>query len=206
MKYAALSFDDGPNAVVTPLVLDLLEKYKIKASFFLIGQNITTESIEVMKRAAAMGCDLENHSYYHKDMAQLTREEIEDEVGRTSALIEEHTGKKAEFFRPPYISYNNLMADCIKLPFICGCGCDDWNEEVSVETRIEELLRQAQDGVIYLLHDMDYNFKTVEALKTVIPELINRGYEFVTVKQLFEIKGVVPEVHTGNIYSVVLQS
>ena len=61
-KVIALTFDDGPNVTCTPKVLDLLEKYGVKASFFLIGDNIDEQSAEVVKRAYTMGCEINNHS------------------------------------------------------------------------------------------------------------------------------------------------
>lgn len=74
-KVIALTFDDGPNTDTTPLVLDKLEEHGIVASFFVIGNNITDESAEVMKRAYNMGCDIENHSQSHPDMTKMTADE-----------------------------------------------------------------------------------------------------------------------------------
>ena len=80
MPIIALTFDDGPNTVVTPQVLDLLEEHGILASFFLIAQNITPESAEVVRRAKAMGCDIENHTLTHPFMDKMSVEEIRKEV------------------------------------------------------------------------------------------------------------------------------
>lgn len=88
-KVIALTFDDGPNTDTTPLVLDKLEEHGIVASFFVIGNNITDESAEVMKRAYNMGCDIENHSQSHPDMTKMTAEEIKAEIDFTSDKVEE---------------------------------------------------------------------------------------------------------------------
>ena len=69
-KIAALTFDDGPNTVTTPQVLDILEKYGVPASFFVCGKNIDPESGEVMKRAVKLGCEIQNHSRAHSDMTK----------------------------------------------------------------------------------------------------------------------------------------
>lgn len=203
MKKIALTFDDGPNNVVTPLILDLLEQYNAKATFFLVGEKINDETAEVMKRTVSMGCELENHSFTHSAMPSLTSEERITEVKRTSELIEKYTGAQVRYFRPPYIAVDETSAKEIKYPLICGVGCDDWDENVSVETRIEMVLENAEEGQIILLHDSDYNVKTYEAVKVIIPELINRGYELVTVHELFMSAEEKPEIGTGRLYSVI---
>ncbi len=200
----ALSFDDGPNTTITPQVLDLLEEHDIRASFFLIADNITPESARVARRAWDMGCDLENHSRTHSFMNQQTPEQIREEVRFCTAKIMEITGVAPAFFRPPYIAINQTLFDNVDLTFICGAGCEDWEPSVSAGERIERILKNAEDGQIVLLHDMPGNVNTVEALKAVIPELKARGFSFVTVPQLFREAGVTP-VH-NRIYTNVYQT
>ena len=203
-KYIALSFDDGPNTKTTPKVLDVLEENGVKASFFVIGQNIDKASAKVMTRAYELGCDIENHSYTHSSMSKLSAAEIEDEITRTSELIEKYTGEAPRFFRPPYIDHNELMHNTIDLTFICGYSCEDYNAEVSAQTRAERILENVKDGDILLLHDFEGNDATVEALKTVIPELKKRGFQFVTVPELFDdVRGATPKAHNGQIYTNV---
>ena len=204
MPVIALTFDDGPNTAITPRVLDILEKAGIAASFFLIAQNITPESAQVVRRAKAMGCDIENHSVTHSFMDKLSVEEILEEVRTCTAKIVEITGEAPKFFRPPFIAVNQAMYDNIDLTFICGMGCEDWVPEVTAEQRAERVLANAEDGQIVLLHDMEWNVNTVEALKTIIPELKKRGYEFATVSQIFEMKNITPK--RGWLYSNVLQT
>lgn len=203
MKKIALTFDDGPNTVVTPLVLDLLEQYNVKATFFLVGEKITPETAGVMRRAVRMGCELENHSFSHSAMTELTEEEGKAEIEKTDSLIRSFAKTKVRFFRPPYIAMNAETAKGIKYPLICGAGCRDWDENVSVETRVKEVLANAEDGQIVLLHDSDYNMKTVSALKTIIPELLRQDYELVTVSELFSGYGEAPEIGTGRLYSKI---
>ena len=193
MPIIALTFDDGPNTVITPQVLDLLEEHGILASFFLIAQNITPESAEVVRRAKAMGCDIENHSLTHGFMNQMSVEEIRAEVQACTDKIIEITGEAPKFFRPPFIAVNREMYDNIDLTFICGCGCEDWVPTVTVQERIDRVLANAEDGQIVLLHDMQWNQNTADALKVIIPELKKRGFRFVTCAQLFEEKGVTPQ-------------
>lgn len=192
-KLVALTFDDGPTEGITDKVLDVLEENDVVASFFLIGDNVTDRTRHLVKRAHDMGCTIENHSRTHSSMPSLTDREILDEIGYTSDIIEEITGDKPQFFRPPYIDYNQKMYDLIDMTFICGYGCEDWLPEVSAQERIKRILEQAKPGFIILLHDMQGNLQTVEAIKTIIPELKKQGYEFVTIRDLFKKSGVEPK-------------
>ena len=200
----ALTFDDGPNTVITPQVLDLLEEYGALASFFLIAQNITPESADVVRRAKAMGSEIENHSLTHGHMDTMTEEEIRSEVKACTEMITEITGEAPKYFRPPFIDVSREMYDNIDLTFICGVGCEDWVPTVTAEQRAERVLANAEDGQIVLLHDMQWNQATVDALKVILPELKNRGFEFVTVSRLFKEKNVTPQ--KGWLYSNVLQT
>ncbi len=200
----ALSFDDGPNTTLTPLVLDLLEKEGIRASFFLIADNITPASARVARRAFDMGCDLENHSRTHGFMSKMTPERIREEVRYCTERILEICGEAPKFFRPPYIDLSQDLFNTVDLTFICGAGCEDWEPRVSAEERVRRILENAEDGQIVLLHDMEGNVNTLEALKTVIPELKRRGFDFVTVPQLFRETGVRPV--KNRIYTNVYQT
>lgn len=192
-KLVALTFDDGPTIGITDQVLDVLQENGVVASFFLIGQQITDETRYLVKRAHDMGCSIENHSKTHQSMPKLSRQEIVEEIQYTSGLIEEITGEKPAFFRPPFIDYDQKMYDLIDLGFICGYGCEDWLPTVTAQERIDRVLHDANPGFIILLHDMTDNTNTVEAIKTIIPELKKQGYEFVTVRDLFQKSGIKPQ-------------
>ena len=204
MPVIALTFDDGPNTVITPQVLDILEKEGIVGTFFLIAQNINPESAEMVRRAVSLGCEIENHSVTHPFMDKLSVEEIREEVQTCTDRIVEITGRVPQFFRPPCIAVSQAMYDNIDLTFICGMGCEDWVPTVTAQERIDRVLANAADGQIVLLHDMEWNVNTVEALKTIVPELKKRGYEFATVSQIFKMKNVTPK--RGWLYSNVLQT
>lgn len=199
----ALTFDDGPNITTTVQVLDILEKYHVPASFFLVGNNITPASEDVVKRAYDMGCEIDNHSKTHSYMNQMTQEEISAEVNYVSDKVKEITGEPTKFFRPPFIAVNSDMYEAIDMPFICGAGCNDWDTKVTVQQRIDNTLNQVTDGTIILLHDSAGNSQTVEALDTIIPSLIDEGYQFVTVAELFETKGIEINSDDSNLYTVV---
>ncbi len=197
----AITFDDGPNATTTMEILDVLEKYQVRASFFLIGTNINDESAKSVKRAYDLGCDIENHSKTHSYMDKMTADEIKDEVAYVNDKVKEITGTTPKFFRPPYIAVNNTMYDNIDMTFISGYGCNDWEDRVTAEYRAKYLEKKAADGVIFLLHDAEGNSKTVEALDKAIPILLEKGFQFATMSELFELKGVEISGTDTNIYS-----
>lgn len=199
----ALTFDDGPNTTTTGEVLDLLEKYQVKASFFLIGSNINDESAKTVKRAFDLGCEINNHSKTHSYMNKMEAADIKAEVDFVNEKVKEITGEPPKFFRPPYIAVNDTMYDNIDMPFICGIGCDDWNQNVDVDMRVAGIEGQIQDGAIILLHDAEGNSQTVEALDRIIPDLLEEGYQFATVSQLFEAKGVEISPDDKNLYTIV---
>lgn len=200
----AITFDDGPNATTTMEVLDILEKYQVRASFFLIGTNINDESAKSVKRAFDLGCDIENHSKTHSYMDKMTADEIKDEVAYVNDKVKEITGTTPKFFRPPYIAVNNTMYDNIDMTFISGYGCNDWDDKVTAEYRAKYLEKKAADGVIFLLHDAEGNSKTVEALDKAIPILLEKGFQFATISELFELKGVEISGTDTNIYSELI--
>ena len=204
-KYIALTFDDGPNTTTTVQVLDMLEKHDVTASFFLIGNNINDASAEVVKRAYDMGCEINNHSKSHPNMTEMTVDEIIAEFTYTDDKIFEITGERSKFFRPPYIAVNDDMLNNIDVPFISGIGCNDWEDRITAEMRWRSIMKQVKDGHIILLHDAEGNSATVEALDTLIPMLKEQGYQFVTVSELFNVKGIEISGDDNKIYTNVLQ-
>lgn len=203
-QYISLTFDDGPNLGDDHTMndmLDLLEKNDVVGSFFLIGNKINDENAKVIKRAFDMGCDIENHSWTHPAMPELTKEEMIEEYEKCDQAIIKITGKKPEFFRPPYIAVNDLMHQVIPTPFIQGHGCKDWEPDVSAEERIKMLEEGTKDGVLYLLHVMEGNINSLKALEYLIPKLKKDGYTFVTVPEMFRIKGISFQGHTGKLFT-----
>lgn len=188
-KYVALSFDDGPSLKCTPLMLDVLEENGVKASFFLIGQNITEETAPIIRRMVQMGCDVENHTYSHLNLTQIPDSLILAEVAKTDSLIEAYAGAKPVYLRPPFTAHNAHVAGLVdgKI-FISGLSCQDWRADMPVEDRVTKTLDRVEDG------------RTVEAMKTIIPQLKARGYEFVTIPELFRLHGHTPAFNSPKMY------
>ena len=119
-KLIALTFDDGPNTTTTNDVLDILEEYNAKASFFLIGDNINEESASSVKRAHDMGMEIDNHSKTHSNMSKMQAEEVKAEITYVDEKVKEITGEYPKFFRPPFIDVSQSLYDAVDLPFICN--------------------------------------------------------------------------------------
>lgn len=198
-KFIALSFDDGPSPV-TLQIHDLLAEHDSRASFFIIGEKVTPETDHIVKRVLSLGCDIENHSLSHPRMTQLSAEEQASQASATTQIIERY-GVTPKYFRPPYIDANEVTHSQVPQIFIGGYCPMDSRANVTTEDRIKGLMEHAADGVIFLLHDFAGNTATVEALKKVIPALKSQGFTFVTVDELFALKGVEPQ--KGIIYNRV---
>lgn len=202
-KYVALTFDDGPNNVVTPLVLDALEKYSIPATFMLVGRNIKDDVKDVMQRQKALGCEFANHGFNHLHMTALSSDERKAEIEKTQNLVEKYTGCIPKVFRPPYIDVDEDLLKNTGLIPVCGLGCSDWDKNVDKDRTASEMIKNTRPGHIMLLHDSDYNAKTAYALDDIIPALKSKGYEFVTVSELFKLYNVTPVA--GKMYTNVLE-
>ena len=191
-KFVALSFDDGPS-LTTMQMLDVLEQYDARASFFIVGSRISEQTEAAMHRAVEMGCDIENHSLSHIRLSPLPAEQQRAEAERTTELIEQYTKRTPLLFRAPFLDADDTTHEVVPQIFIGGIGPSDWNKDVTVEERVDGYLKVAEDGVIFLMHDFEGNGATAEALKVILPRLKAEGYGFVTVAELFAVKGVIPQ-------------
>ena len=192
-KLVALTFDDGPSNI-TEKVLDILEAEGIVGTFFLIGQNITPDKKPTLERQLALGCEIANHSFTHGDMSKMSAEVIRDEIDKTSDVIRDMVGIETRFFRPPYIALSDVMYANINMPFICGADSRDWDPSTTAQDRVDRVLAQVTDGSLVLMHDMQDNEKTLEALPQIIAKLREKGFAFATASQIFEAKDIDPNV------------
>lgn len=187
-KFVALTFDDGPTTDITPRILDLIAKYDIPATFFVNGNKIDKKSVKVMQRAHDMGCEIENHTITHPHLTTLKPEEVKAEIEKNSEIIEKYTSEAPHYLRPPYLDWNAEVAAATGLTLIGGYCPSDWEPTQTVQGRIDGILTNIKDGDVLLMHDFEGNEGTVKALETVIPELLSRGFTFVTVSELFKLR------------------
>ena len=181
----ALTFDDGPSAH-TPRVLDCLEKYNQAATFFVVG---TCASVypEYITRAYEIGCEIGNHSYNHPDLTTLSYAQIQSQMDRTNALIYNATGTYATVTRTPGGSVNSTVKGAINNPIILwSIDTVDWKTR-DTQATVNCVLNNVEDGDIVLMHDL--HKPTVAAAEIIIPALVARGYQLVTVSELAQYRG-----------------
>lgn len=185
----ALTFDDGPSDF-TDRLLDCLEANNVKATFFLAGQEVEYFQ-EPVTRMEELGCELGNHSYDHPDLATLSADDVSSQLSRTDQLIKDLTGHIATVVRPPYGSFNDTVAGIAARPLILwSVDTLDW-ETQNVDSTVQNVMDNAADGQIILMHDI---FKeSVDAAEIFIPQLLQEGYQLVTVSELAAAKGIALE-------------
>jgi len=187
-KMVAMTFDDGPGSYTQDL-LDTLEESGAKATFFMLGERIDEAGGQNIERMQTLGCELGNHSYSHPNLTNLDTEEIKDQFDKTDNLIAQYaSGEAATVARTPYGAQDVDVTMTINKPCIYwNLDTEDWNTR-DVQSNIEAVLNNVSDGSIVLMHDIHQ--ETVESCKTIIPKLIEQGYQLVTVSELAQAKGV----------------
>ena len=186
----ALTFDDGPAANTTPEILDILNEFGIKATFFVVGKNCE-ENPEILKRIADEGHEIGNHTYSHLNLTNVSKRCITNEVRKTEDIISDITGIKTNLFRPPGGVYSDMIAQtCDSLGYwaiLWSVDTVDWRKP-DAEKITRTVVDNASSGVIILCHDyIAGKSKTPAALRMFIPRLIEQGYVFVTVSELINL-------------------
>lgn len=185
----ALTFDDGPTTTVTNRILDVLEQYNAKATFFVVGNRLGSSGCKAtVARAYTLGCEIGSHSYTHPKMQKLSISEIQAEFSKTNAAIEKIIGITPALFRPPYGYVNDAVRAYANAPLILwSVDPEDWNSRNAVKV-YNHIMSKVKDGDIILMHDL-YS-STAEACESLIPALLAEGYQLVTVSELFACKGI----------------
>lgn len=192
----ALTFDDGPDPKRTPQIIDILNQYHVRATFFDIG-DLMERNPETLKKEVASGCDVGGHTYSHVDLNVLTPDEIREEIGKMEDVFRSITGQELKFIRPTYGNANATVRATVNRPLINWCVDSlDWKSR-DTDKILEEIYQTKDfDGKIIIMHCI-YD-TTVEAVKKLVPELIERGYQLVTISEMAEYKGYTFE--NGKIY------
>lgn len=182
-KSVAITFDDGPSKY-TDKILDLLKQYDSNATFFVLGNKVNMYSDTIIE-SIKMGNEIGNHTYNHKWLTKLTIEELKEQVLRTNEKLSQ-LGYDCKLFRPAYGSLNKKIRENIDMNIIMWTvDSSDWKIKNSKKIA-DRVLKEVDDMDIILFHDT-YE-RTYNALKIVIPKLIEEGYQLVTVSELEEIK------------------
>jgi len=194
-KYVALTFDDGPRQGTTDRLLDGLKERGVKATFFLIGQQIEANA-GLVARMAEEGHQVGNHTWSHQRLDGATPDQAAQEVERTEAALESLLGGGEYWLRPPYGQVASGMEASFGVPMVkWSVDPRDW-ESRNTEKVTRAVLENVRPNSIILLHDI-YPTSVDAALK-VVDRLQKEGYWFVTVEELLRLNGVKPEA--GEMY------
>ena len=194
----ALTFDDGPHYQQTPRLLELLEQYNVKSTFFVLGDrsHFTESNKKTVTLVAEAGHEIASHTYSHKDLKTLSKDALIDEIVKARENLYALTGEYPTYVRPPYGGYNDLVKEYVYAPMInWDLDSKDWSFR-DVDQIVEHVLKEVENRNIILMHDI--HWFTVDAVERLLPELAARGYQFVTVSELFYYNDV--EAVNGKVY------
>ena len=176
-----LTFDDGPDPVYSPRILDTLAKYDAKAVFFVIGSRVEAAP-DVAKRMVAEGHRIGNHTWGHTPLAGVSRFEFDEEIGRTQDVVERVTGERPTTFRPPFGAMDRntrRWTDAAGVEVVMwDLDTQDWSEPDS-SAITASIVEYARSGDVVLMHDGGGNREpTIEALEGVLERLSSHGVRF----------------------------
>lgn len=189
-KKIALTFDDGPHPSQTHRILDILERYNVHATFFMIGVNVENYP-EAAKEVIARGHEVGNHTFTHSHLKSLTETSLDSELSHCEDLLEDLCEYRPHLFRPPegylsaYVEHCSERADYTLI--LWSVDTRDWAVK-DAGVIAERVLSEISPGDIVLMHDYVAQSKTPEALEIVLPKLLALGYEPVTVSELLGIR------------------
>jgi len=183
-KKIAITFEDGPHPIYTPLILDALKSRNKVATFFVMG-NRANEYPKLTKRIYDEGHLLGNHSWSHTQLTRLSYEDILNQIEQTNETVARLTGFTPFIYRPPYGIYNEHVISTANMPAILW-SIDPLDLKFDDSAYITNyVLDHAFDGAIILLRDTNPN--TTQALSAIIDGLVKEGFDIVTVDELLEI-------------------
>jgi peptidoglycan/xylan/chitin deacetylase (PgdA/CDA1 family) len=187
----ALTFDDGPDPYYTPQILDVLDQYRIKTTFFCVGRQAEAYP-QIVRQQYEAGHIVGNHSWTHPDLGLLPASDILSELKHTSNAIQAIIGTQPTFFRPPYgsLSVHVLTQACYlgvtTVMWNAGEEARDWSDP-GVNFIIRRTLDLVRNGSIILMHDCGGDrSQTLAALPLIIQNLQDRGFQFVTIQQMVD--------------------
>ena len=194
-KKIVLTFDDGPDPVYTPQILDILQEEKVPGTFFVVGI-MAEQNMGILLREYNLGHEIGNHTFFHPDMSKMGPERVNFELNATRKIIESVTGHSTILFRPPYNADAEPTTSAEILPVVqsrdqnyinIGESIDpqDWQPGITADQIYDAVVKQQALGNVLLLHDAGGNrAATVEALPRIIKYFKTHGYEFATIGQL----------------------
>ena len=192
-KVVALTYDDGPDPVHTRRILDILDKYHVKATFFMVGRNMEAHP-DVVREVVKRGHVIGNHTYTHPRNIELdTQAQMIRELDRCEQVIERLTGSRAHLFRPPMGLVDGsvfAIANEEGYTTILWSVCADYHDAKTPKLMADRVLKHVRRGGIILAHDGEtgIRWKDVAATPLIIEGLRKRGYRFVTAPELLKTR------------------
>lgn len=185
----ALTFDDGPHPTQTKRILEILARYEVKATFFMVGVNVENYP-DAARAVLAAGHEVGNHTYTHRVLGGLSHEEIDEEIGRCEEAFEALCEYRSHLFRPPQGSVSpTVEADADQNDYsliLWSLDTRDW-EDKNANRITSKVLSSVRSGDIILMHDyIGHGSQTPEALEKLLPVLLERGFKPVTVSELID--------------------
>ncbi|MBM6871602.1 polysaccharide deacetylase family protein [Pseudoflavonifractor phocaeensis] len=194
-KLVALTFDDGPRRSTTTALLDGLAQRGVKATFFLIGRQIPGNE-DLIRRMDAEGHQIGIHTYDHTILTGLNEADFQAQVEVTRTLLTQLLGHNGFLLRPPYGMVDDGVKAMAGAPIILwSVDPEDWREQ-GADLVSQHLISQAKDGDILLLHDIFPG--SVEAALETVDALMDQGFYFVTVEELFSLRHI--SLENGCVY------
>ena len=188
--FVALTFDDGPRASTTSVLLDGLSQRGVRATFFVIGQNVEGNE-ELLLRMEREGHQIGLHTYHHKALVELNAADFYAEVDKLREALTDLLGQRDFMLRPPFGMINPSSRARAGAPIILwSVDPEDWSD-TDTQRQVSVILDNVTDGGIILLHDIYPS--SVETALQVVDALMAQGYRFVTVEELFALRGQTPE-------------
>ena len=180
-KKIALTFDDGPHPRYTEQLLDGLKERNVVATFFVTGENAQNYP-NIIRREQEEGHLIGNHTYSHIQLTSGNRETFREELVKTNEILENITGEKVSFVRPPYGSWDKSFEKELNMfPVLWNIDPLGWCSH-NAECIAAKVVENAGDGDIILMHD--YYDTSVTAALEVVDVLQKRGFQFVTVEEI----------------------
>jgi len=194
-KYIAITFDDGPKRSTTSTLLDGLARRGVRATFFLIGEQVPGNE-DLVQRMELDGHEIGIHSYTHGRLTALNDADFAAEVDRARVVLRNAVGREEYLLRPPYGDTDPGVLRRANSPIILwSIDPRDWSDR-NPQRQVQEILSRAKDGDIVLLHDIYES--SVETAFQVIDQLRQQGFYFLTVSELFAAKGI--SLENGQVY------
>ncbi len=188
-KRIALTFDDGPHPTQTHRILDILDRYGVRATFFMIGVNVERYP-EAAREVIARGHEVGNHTYTHSHLQTMGEYSLLLEMGRCEDALEDLCEYRPHLFRPPEGVLNPFVEACAEdgdyRLILWSLDTKDW-ENKNADRIVQTVLSRIDAGDIVLMHDYVAKSKTPEALEILLPKLLALGYQPVTVSELLGI-------------------